>query len=375
MMKLDLIHPVLPPMIDGIGDYTALLSAELAREHRVRILVDENRTYTPIPNVEIVPAYKLADRDSFNRLEQFARQSDADWIVLQYNPFGYGRRGYNPLLPKVMQRIAAMGKPRLAMMAHENYTPFVNLKLSIMAMYQRPQFRKLLRAAEVTFFSMEKFVGIHRSWAPGRTMIHLPVGSNIPPVPVDRADVRARLGFAPDEVVLGVFGTAHASRLLDLVGHSVRHVQAKGLKVRLLYVGPDGGAFAAQFPGVSCITDGPHPSDEVSRRLAAMDVFLATYVDGISSRRGAFIADLQHGLPIAATVRHNTDPFLVDEGSKAYLLASPDQPEQFAENVAKLATDRALAQSLAAGATALFDRVFSWPRIAQKLIQSLLQVS
>ena len=374
-MKIDLIHPLLPPVIDGIGDYTALLSAELAREHRVRILVDEKQKFTPIPNVEIIPAYTLTDRQSFQRLEQFARDSNADWMVLQFNPFGYGRRGYNPVLPKVMQRLAAMGKPRLAMMAHETYTPFVNLKLSVMALYQRPQFRKLLRASEVTFFSMEKSVGIHRGWAPGRTMIHLPVGSNIPPVLIERAAARERLGIAPDEVVLGVFGTAHASRLLDLVAHSVRHVQEKGVKVRLLYVGPDGGAFAGQFRGVGCITDGPHPADEVSRRLVAMDVFLATYADGISSRRGAFIAALQHGLPIAATVGQHTDPFLADEGEKAYLLARPDQPKQLAENVARLATDRTLAHSLAAGATSLFDRVFSWPRIAQKLIQSLQQVA
>jgi glycosyltransferase involved in cell wall biosynthesis len=371
-VRIDFIQPLLPPVIDGIGDYTALLSAELSQEHRVRILVDRDRSFAPIPGVEIVPGYRVSDRQSFRQLHDLV---DADWTILQYNPFGYGRRGYNPVLPGVMKRLAESGKTRVAMMSHETYTPFYNLPLSLMALYQRPQFRRLLRASEVTWFSMENRVEPHRSWAPGRTMLHLPVGSNIPPVPIDRQEARRRLGLADDEVVLGVFGQAHVSRSLDLVGHAARAMQRDGRKVRLLYLGPDGNAFAALFPDLPSTTEGPLPADEVSRRLAAMDVFLATYGDGICARRGAFIAALQHGLPIAATIGPETDSYLAAEDNKAYLMARFDRPDDFAAIVRRLVEDRALAETLRHGALDLFDRVFAWPRIAQNLIQSLQLVS
>ena len=60
-MRIDLLFPVLPPTLDGIGDHTARLSSALAAHADVRVLaaqVDAER----IPDVEVQRTFQLPPR-------------------------------------------------------------------------------------------------------------------------------------------------------------------------------------------------------------------------------------------------------------------------------------------------------------------------
>ena len=83
-MKITLISPALPPALDGIGDYSAFLSEELARQgHEVTVLTGTD--FSPISGVRI-QKWPPSDKGIFGVLP-LIEADPPDWILLQYNPF------------------------------------------------------------------------------------------------------------------------------------------------------------------------------------------------------------------------------------------------------------------------------------------------
>ena len=294
--------------------------------------------------------------------------------MLQYNPFSYGRRGFNLHLPRAMAQVRSRSPgTRLAVMFHEVYTRDENWRAAVMSVWQRWQFRQLGRAADVTFFSTSKYAHDHRSWFPGKPVHHLPVGSNVPRVGIGSAEARSRLGIGPDEVVLGVFGSGHVSRTFETLATAADAVRRTGRQPRVVYIGADGRAVrAALGDDATAITDGPLPGDEVSRRLSAVDLALSTYTDGISTRRGAMMAALQHGLAVVGTRGTNTDEELLAADRAALVLTPTDDDQSFADIVALLSNDPAERRRLGIAAADLYHRRCAWPVIANQLTSELL---
>src|SRR5689334_17096209 len=128
--RLHLIAAALPPKLDGIGDYTALLAAELSAQADVTILTAAAaRPPAPIANVEIRGVFDPRCPATAGAIVNEITRGRPDWVVLQYNPFAYGRRGLNLHLPRAMRRIRSLSPgTRVAVMFHETYVPLNSLK-------------------------------------------------------------------------------------------------------------------------------------------------------------------------------------------------------------------------------------------------------
>jgi len=278
----------------------------------------------------------------------------------------------NLSLSRVLRSIARnCPKTRLAVMVHEAYMPFVNWKFAIMTTWQRLQFRQICRAAHMLFFSVAQRAEKHRHLFPGKPMFYLPVGSNIPLMPTAREQSRQLLGLTDDVVVLGVFGTFHPERLFGHIKRAAEAVAASKRKVMVLYLGPHGDPVRSALAGVRCLSEGRLDGADISRRLAAVDIFLAPYEDGISTRRTTMMVGLQHGLPTVATRGYNTDRLLLDADGSAFLLAGVQDVGGFCRQVLRLLDDAELRRRIARGGQELFEADFSWPVIAGRLIAQL----
>lgn len=372
-MKIDIIAPALPPAFDAIGDYTALLSRELSREAQVRVLLPNGPEPDPIDGVQTA---RVFDREHRGSVRQIGRQVEADrpdWVVLQFNQFSYGRWGFNPWLPLTMKSIKRRcNGTRLAVMMHENIVPPNSWKNKIMRIWQQWQFRTLGQTADLVLFSIQPWVERYSPWFPGKTVQHLPVGSNIPVEPIDRCAARERLGIPADTCVLGVFGTFRDARMMELIRRAVESARRAGHDVMVLYVGPHGGAVCSALEGIPIIAEGPFPADEVSRRIAAMDVYLSPYIDGVSTRRGAMMAALQHGIATVGTDGHQTDAILRKYDRKAFVLAPVNSADEFCAQTVKLVADACGREKFGSEARRLYEREFAWERIASRLIDALL---
>ena len=370
-LAIALIAAALPPKLDGIGDYTANIAAELAKSADVVLLGPKTYTPTPIPGIVIHPLTDFSRPFRLESLTTYLETYQADWLLLQYNPFSHGRWGLNVRLPLVMRAIQRLRKPKIVLMVHEPFVPVTTWKFAVMTIWQRWQLWMLGRSANVVFFSIDPWVRRFRPWFPGKPVRHLPVGSNLPRVPMSRDEAKRTLGIDPDRLVIGLFGGISAVRMPELVASALRHALETSRRVLLLYVGPDGSKLCGELNGLPVRDDGCLPANEASIRFAAMDIYLAPYVDGISTRRTSFMSGLQHGIATVGTRGLLTDEILAAQDGRAFLLADMNEPAAFDAHVVRLLNDDGLRASLGAEGMAFYEREFSWPRIAERLLTEL----
>ena len=371
-MRIDLVFPVLPPTLDGIGDHTAHLAAALADQHHdVRILTAQAQA-APIPGVQIVDAFDAVPRRGVRALTDAVARKAPDWLVLQYNPFSYGRWGLNLSLPATLRDIRRRcPDTRIALLMHEPFVPIENWRFAIYTTWQRWQLWQLGRAADVVFVSIAPWVDRFQSWFPNTPVHHLPVGSNIPHVAADRNDVRHDLDLPSDAFVVGLFGSGHPSHLLSFTRHAIDRLRDTGLYPEIVYIGAAGEKIASVLSSEDLHCTGPLPGPDVSRAFAAMDLYLSPFHQGVSTRRGSFLVGLQHGIATVSTTGEQTDPLLRAQHESAVLLAPDDDPDRFASQVVALAQDNATRSRIARAGRTLFDTTFAWPRIADAMLEVL----
>lgn len=373
-MRIDLAFPTLPPALDGIGDHTACLAEALAAQGAsVRVLTAQAEA-DPIPGATVERAFSLERRRGVMELVAAVQNDPPGALVVQFNQFSYGRWGLNPYLPLALYQIKrAVPNVHLAWMAHEDFVPVTSWAFAVMTLWQRAQFWALGRLADRIFFSIDPWAQKYQSWFPKTPVHHLPVGSNIPNLGLSQQQARERIGLSERPFVVGVFGSAHGSRLLEHIRQALQALRRRTQDVTLLYVGPDGEAVRAAMGAVPVRDAGALPAEDVSVHLAAMDLHLAPFVDGASTRRGSLMAGLQHGVATISTSGALTDRMLRAAEGEALVLTRAGDAAAFARRATELWQDEDERHRLGAGGQRLYQRSFAWERLAERLLAVLPQ--
>jgi glycosyltransferase involved in cell wall biosynthesis len=251
-------------------------------------------------------------------------------------------------------------------MVHEPYVPMINWRWTVMGAGQRIQLMALKTSADFLFASIEKWARDLGRAFPRKPWAHLPIGSNLPDMRQSRRSERERMGITRDEVVIATLGTGHPSRLGDYIVRSVNAVARKGQKTRLLNLGTGPLSLIDLDHRVRVHTPGPLPGQALARQLASADMFLAPFVDGVSTRRTSLMAALQHGLTLVGTDGPLTDTVL-RQAQHALRLVPVGLPDLFASAVEELAESSDKRVALGVGARVLYERSFDWPVLANRL--------
>jgi glycosyltransferase involved in cell wall biosynthesis len=333
-------------VVDGIHDYTIQLADALG-------------------HVEGVSASVLGR-------EAFGAPLDAyDSLVLQYNPFMWGRWGFAPWLPAAVLRARRKRSALVVgLMVHEPYVPMVNWRWTLMGLWQRSQLLALHTLADVVFASIEAWASRLDRLQPRKPTYHLPVGSNLPDMRLRRREARARLGATDETVVVATFGTAHPARQLDYVVASANAVADTGAPTIVQNLGAGAPALPGIAPSVRVSEPGYQSAAALAKRLAATDVFLAPFIDGVSTRRSTVMAALQHGLPIVGTEGDLTDESLRTSG-RALRLVPIERKDLFVAAVRRLASRPQEREAQRMAARKLYDERFDWAVIASELLGHL----
>jgi len=293
------------------------------------------------------------------------RASAPAWLLLQYNPFSYGRWGFAPGLVWDVLRLRRRRAPHLAVLVHEAWVGMRDWRSIVMGAYQRAQLMSLVRLADTVIVTTESLVG-----EVGNGAVHIPVASNITPVPVSRQAARQSLGIR-NELVIGLFGTAHPSR-----DHSYSEAAIDGLAIhhgpsRLIILNLGAGAPAPAVPGgVAVRTPGALDSRELSVHLHASDLLLLPLRDGLSTRRTTMMAGLAHGLPVLGLRSAHTDQILVEHPEALGLVSAGDRRE-FASAAIALTADANRLHAMGEAARLLYERAFDWPIAAVSVASAI----
>ncbi len=359
--QISMLVPALPPRLDGIGDYSAIVASGLAVHHDVTLIVkDQEPAAAAVKGVATIAKFPSSHPKAILQVRDTIMQKQSQGLLVQYNPFCYGRRGLNPWLPVVLRRIGAAGI-RIGVMAHETFVVNGSPAWRVIGRLQRMQLHAIVRTCTVSYTSCDRYRDHVLSVAPGSTVRVMPIGSNIPRIDAQRHSEKARLGIPTSTTVLGMFGTTQSGVQLAFIGEAIRRCREAGHEVVLLYVGSQGGRLRDHMPANGLMDLGRLEPTDVSRALTAMDIYLATFDDGISTRRGTVMAALQHGAALVGTIGKNTDALWRTEDGTSLVLAAADNAGAFSSAVLSLVTDGRRAATMGACGTALYHRMFDWP--------------
>jgi hypothetical protein len=329
------------PQPGGVSDYTALVARGLAQAG------DEVHVWTPSAGDEAlddpgVTVHRLPDHFGPRALTVLTRQLRADdgpprRVLVQYVPQAFGWKGSNLA---VCLWLRALGRESIWVMFHEVAHPVGRDHSWLqngLGLVTHRMAALVAGSAERVFVSTPAWTEQLRMLCrPGTPITWLPVPSAIPVEGGDGADVRAR--YAGHGQLVGHFGTCGSlitPLLFEALGHLAHMSDARFL---LFGRGSDlaAGEAARRWPALAGRIDGTGAltKSEVSRHLAACDVMLQPYPDGVTSRRTSVMAALAHGRPVVTTTGPLTEPLW--RWSAGVRLAAPGNTFGLAADVAAL---------------------------------------
>jgi glycosyltransferase involved in cell wall biosynthesis len=255
-------------------------------------------------------------------------------------------------------------------MVHEKYVQMTNWRRTLMGLWQRLQLLALRASADVVFVSIEAWThDLEGAW-PVKPTRHLPVASNLPDMRAFRAEERERLGARKETLVLASFSGDHPTRLTAYLVSAANAVAESGRDVIFLNLGVAPSRLVGLDPRIVVEAPGLLTTEVLGRRLGCADIFLAAFIDGVSTRRTSVMAALQHGVAVVGTDGLWTDSVLRQSAGSLHLTPASDR-ESFSKAVASLACDRRQRVALGQAGRSLYIQCFDWPIIARRLIDQL----
>lgn len=379
-----------PPAPGGVSDYTRIVVNGLSRaggEVHVwapRVAADRASGDGDVADAR-AEVHLLDDRFGLRSLGRLMRALDGAGdrarILVQYVPHAFGMKAMN--YPFVTA-LASRRRGRLWVMFHEVAMALESgqsPKHRVLAHATRGMARLLAARADRIFVSTPAWFDMlgEIGWGVRAPMRWLPIPSTMP-CSVDAASVRAAraslfeavaLNPAQSPLVLGHFGTfgAHVAGMLEPLLPRLL-APSKPPRVALL-MGRGATRYASTLRtahahlATKVFARDHLAPDEVAAYLAACDLVVQPYPDGVTSRRTSLMASLALGLPIVTNGGALTERVWSDGG--VALAPSPDADAIASAAEALLADEPARAR-LARNAAALYRARFSAERTVETLL-------
>lgn len=365
MPKADLllISPLFPPARGGLADHTKLLAHKLAATHRVKVLTEPGRDADF--NYEIVPFSKWHHRAGLLEAIEATGNSPILW---QYVPDIYGRRGVNFAVPNTIRTLAH--RRRQVVLAHEVAAPLSPWPhRAAYAWAHRLQWQIVARHADAIGLSTEawftRWLSKHPGVAPKSVLLPSPSNISIEPTAPDhRAEWRRRSRWPAETRILIYFGSITPAKQFPWLLDAWRAARMRGPTALIVI----GDRMEREFSAEERRFLSAHsflPDSDVSRALQAADVLALPFAEGVSERRGSFMAGLGHGLPVVTTIGPATGPSL--SKSDAFAAAPCDRQDLFIGKVLELLDDPEHRRGLSQRGRALYERSYNWPTVISRL--------
>lgn len=350
-----------PPQPGGVSTYSRLVAEGLARAG------EEVHVFAPScsgPDVTSsgVWVHRLPGIFGPRALRAMGRVLDhlpePRRLLLQYVPHAFGWKAMNVPL---CAWLAARREP-LDVMFHEVSYPWLLRPRAIVLASAHIAMAALLgRAVDRVYVSTRAWEPLLRSAGVRRPATWLPVPSNLPAAAAADAVARVRCRFLGNasRCLAGHFGT-HGDPIAPLVARAVETLLRRRPECACLLVGRGSEAFRARWgaahPELSdrLHATGPLPEDEAAAHLAACDLLLQPYPDGVTTRRGSLMAGVALGCAVVTNDGVFTEALWRNGG-----VALADAPEAVGELAAALAGDGARLCALREHGVALYRERFS----------------
>ncbi|WCL55406.1 glycosyltransferase family 1 protein [Gimibacter soli] len=174
---------------------------------------------------------------------------------------------------------------------------------------------------------------------------------------------RRSLGFSDDTTVVSFVGRLVLEKGLDLFAASIERLKDMGVKAEALIVGegPEREWFAERMPGA--VFTGFQRGENLARAYASSDIFLNPSTT--ETFGNVTLEAMAAGVP-AVCANATGSNFLVQDGKTGYLV-DPTDVNAYADRMAAIARDPALAKALSEASRAR-SLEFTWDSILENLL-------
>lgn len=377
-MRIGFITGEYPPMEGGVGAFTReMAQAMQAQGHTVRVLTTNQAIGGP--QDDGIPVDAIIDRwrwSALRTITNWARTHALDTINLQYQTAAYNMSPYIHLLPRHLRRATPMFTT-----FHDLREPYLFPKAGPLRTYAVLMLARDAAGAIVTNREDEEILATDPRIA---NLRRIAIGSNITattkPPNYSRAKWRKKLGADKHDLVVGYFGFLNKSKGAHVLVGAAAKARDAGIPIRLLMIGGRVGASDATNTSYGETVDklinvfklndrvywtGFVSDEEVSAYFDACDLCALPYRDGVSFRRGTFMAAIAHGCPVITTLPFIDLPELMP-GENVYLVQRRDS-DALASAIIDLADKPAQRRKLGEGAQQLSAQ-FTWDKLAGQTV-------
>lgn len=373
-MRIGLITGEYPPDEGGVGDFTQEIGKGLAAlSHDVHVITSKSPVSSLQSPITVYREINDWGWSCWKQILRIAHRERLDVLNVQFQTAAFGMHPAIHFVPK------REGDPPVAVTFHDLRVPYLFPKAGPL---RRKAIEMLARRADgVIVTNREDETEISNLKPQIPNVVRIPIGSNIAPslpADYDRNAWRAQWGIGSADLVLGYFGFLNERKGGEDLIETLATLVNQGYPAHLLLIGgragssdPTNVAYAERVDHLMAergLMERVHrtgfvPPDEVSAHLAAVDVCVLPYRDGVSLRHGSLHACLAHGRAIATTRPVMETPEIRD--GDTLLLSTPEDIEAMASQVARIADNPDLRARLEKGAASLAAE-FAWDRVAAR---------
>lgn len=357
-----------PPDCGGVADYAAQVARGLAAAGEdVTVVCPPSRFGRSDGTVRIVTLPDQFGAASRSELDRLLDATPSTRILVQYIPNAFGLRGANLAWCHALKRRADRDGTDVRVMFHEPYFYFgwSRPQRNALALVQRAMAAILLRTASRIYLSTDAWRAYLRPYASASTppFVTLPIPSAIPRC--DRLDDARTLRHRIDGgrgTVIGHFGT-YGAHVAPMIRRALTSLLEEDVTLRALCMGAGSERFVRELErrhrsiaGRIFATSRLSPAD-VALHLAACDLLLQPYPDGVTTRRTSVMAGLANGRPILTTSGALTEAIWA--GTSAVALAPADRANAFTLAARELLADPDRRATIAARGDAVYRLHFA----------------
>lgn len=306
----------LPPVVDGVGDYTYNIARQFAmHRHKVYIACRENaEVNTHVEGMTIVPCVKAWNWSCYKPIVRLIREKGIEVVSLQYVPHGFHPKGLPFPLIKLVHEVKRC-KVKLFTFFHEVGVEAEkgNVKRTLLSLLMLYISKKIVENSDSVATSIEYYRSMILKLVPeekGNVSL-IPIASNIPASSLTEAEIgRLRKKIAPHgESIVSFFGMRDVESSLA----AISELKRDGYNLKALIIGKTSSKLPQLLPE-DTVKTGILPIDEIDAYFKISDIFILPENQkyGCSFKSGSLIAALRNKLPVITSKGKLTSLLLRD---------------------------------------------------------------
>jgi glycosyltransferase involved in cell wall biosynthesis len=361
-----------PPMLGGIGDYTARLAGELELLGWESSIITSSRA-TGAEDGRLVATVDFWDGRILETVRDAIEEVRPDVLHIQYQTGAYNLRPSINFLPL---RLGIRKRPLPVVTTyHDLLRPYLFPKAGQLRRWAN---RALAYGSDAIILTNERDYQQVRSYRIFRDRAwRIPIGSNIPVIePVDRSAVLRKHELPTDGFVVGFFGFLTADKGIDDLLDALEGPEMDGAELLVI-----SGELATtdttnrrfhdrilkrlQSTSVPVRVTGYLPPRDVAEALSAVDLIALPLRGGASLRSGTLLAALQSGTAVVTTDPRPGDSLAPFSPGESIWLVPVSETEFLHEAISLLRNEPSLRTRIGVAARKVSEQ-FSWASIAEQ---------